>query len=311
MAFSGSVALLGDTLHNVADALTAVPLGTRVPGRARGRRPAATPTASAAPRTSPASSSSRPSPPRRWSPDTRRSQRLSIRRPSSTCGSWPPRGVIGFVGNELVARYRIRVGRRIGSAALVADGLHARTDGFTSLAVLRRRRRGRGRLAAGPTRSSACSSRWRSCWCSRMPRVEVYRRLMDAVDPSLVDTAEDALAGNAGRARVGAVRLRWIGHPLRAEASIVVDPRPRRGPAARDRRRRRAPADPRVPRLTTAIVHADPPCGRRPPRSAVPPPVSRTPPLSAILGTPSPPAPPMRWSWNPPCWCRPSLTRKR
>jgi hypothetical protein len=44
--------------------------------------------------------------------------------------------VIGFTGNELVARYRIWVGRKIGSAALVADGLHARTDGFTSLAVL-------------------------------------------------------------------------------------------------------------------------------------------------------------------------------
>ena len=44
--------------------------------------------------------------------------------------------MVGFAGNEIVARYRIRVGRRIGSAALVADGLHARTDGFTSLAVL-------------------------------------------------------------------------------------------------------------------------------------------------------------------------------
>ena len=44
--------------------------------------------------------------------------------------------VIGFIGNEWVARYRIRVGRSIGSAALVADGLYARTDGFTSLAVL-------------------------------------------------------------------------------------------------------------------------------------------------------------------------------
>ena len=44
--------------------------------------------------------------------------------------------LVGFAGNELVARYRISIGRRIGSAALVADGLHARTDGFTSLAVL-------------------------------------------------------------------------------------------------------------------------------------------------------------------------------
>ena len=40
-------------------------------------------------------------------------------------------GLVGFVGNELVAVYRIRVGRRIGSGALAADGLHARTDGFT------------------------------------------------------------------------------------------------------------------------------------------------------------------------------------
>src|SRR6476659_3105198 len=45
-------------------------------------------------------------------------------------------GLVGFIGNVLVAIYRIRVGRRIGSVALVADGLHARTDGFTSLAVL-------------------------------------------------------------------------------------------------------------------------------------------------------------------------------
>ena len=45
-------------------------------------------------------------------------------------------GVIGFLGNEIVAVYRIRVGQRIGSAVLVADGIHARTDGFTSLAVV-------------------------------------------------------------------------------------------------------------------------------------------------------------------------------
>ena len=62
-------------------------------------------------------------------------------------------GLVGFIGNELVAIYRIRVGRRIGSAALVADGLHARTDGFTSLAVLF----GAGGVALGfpqPTPSS-------------------------------------------------------------------------------------------------------------------------------------------------------------
>jgi divalent metal cation (Fe/Co/Zn/Cd) transporter len=75
-------------------------------------------------------------------------------------------GVLGFAGNEIVAQYRIRVGRRIGSAALVADGLHARTDGFTSLAVVI------GALACSPasrwpTLSPARVSPWRSCLCSR------------------------------------------------------------------------------------------------------------------------------------------------
>ena len=158
---SGSVALLGDTLHNVADALTAVPLvvAFRLARRAATR---ATPTATAEPRTSPAcfviamiaaSSGAR---------------RLRGDRPAA-----PPRDVthlwavaaaamVGFIGNEMVARYRIRTGRRIGSAALVADGLHARTDGFTSLAVLL----GAGGVALGwrgPTQSSDCSSPPPSC----------------------------------------------------------------------------------------------------------------------------------------------------
>ena len=63
--------------------------------------------------------------------------------------------VVGFVGNEVVAHYRIRVGRRIGSAALVADGLHARTDGFTSLAVLLGAG-GAPSVGSGPTPWSAC-----------------------------------------------------------------------------------------------------------------------------------------------------------
>ena len=64
--------------------------------------------------------------------------------------------MIGFVGNEVVAQYRMRTGRRIGSAALVADGLHARTDGFTSLAVVLSAAGAWARLPARPTRSSAC-----------------------------------------------------------------------------------------------------------------------------------------------------------
>ena len=112
-------------------------------------------------------------------------------------------GLIGFAGNELVAQYRIRVGRRIGSAALVADGLHARTDGFTSLGVLV----SAGGLALG----------WR--WADPVVGLaitaailvvlagaarQVYRRLMDAVDPALVDTVEETLRETdrgAGRRR--------------------------------------------------------------------------------------------------------------
>src|SRR6185437_12503963 len=135
VAISGSVALLGDTLHNAADALTAVPLGIAF---VVGRRP----------------------PTRRYTYGYGRAEDLAgvvivvVIAASSALAAYeavtrllhPQRvsdlaavavaALVGFAGNELVARYRIRTGRRIGSAALVADGLHARTDGFTSLAVL-------------------------------------------------------------------------------------------------------------------------------------------------------------------------------
>ena len=165
--------------------------------------------------------------------------------------------LVGFVGNEIVARYRITVGRRIGSAALVADGLHARTDGFTSLAVLI----GAGGVALG----------WR--WADPLVGLlvttailfvlkdaarEVYRRLMDAVDPILVDQVERTLAVTPDVHGVGEVRLRWIGHSLRAESTITVS-----GAAtvvqahaiAHDAEHRLMHA---VPRLTAAVIHTEP-----------------------------------------------------
>src|SRR5215210_7538944 len=132
---SGSVALLGDTLHNLADALTAIPLAIAF---TLGRRAAT----------------------RRYTYGYGRAEDLAgivivgfIAASSALAGYQAVRrllhpqevralglvavaAVVGFAGNELVARYRIRVGREIGSAALVADGLHARTDGLTSLSVL-------------------------------------------------------------------------------------------------------------------------------------------------------------------------------
>jgi hypothetical protein len=122
-----------------------------------------------------------------------------------------------------VARYRITVGRRIGSAALVADGLHARTDGFTSLAVLL----GAGGVALG----------WR--WADpavgllitlailgvlRSAVSQVGARLMDAVDADLVDQATAAVASVSSVTSVRELRIRWIGHTLRAEADLTVNP---------------------------------------------------------------------------------------
>jgi cation diffusion facilitator family transporter len=131
--------------------------------------------------------------------------------------------MVGFAGNEIVARYRMRVGRRIGSAALVADGLHARTDGFTSLAVLLG--------AAGEAQG------WRQAdpviglvitvailGVLRSAVRQVGARLMDAVDPGLVDQATAAVISVTGIEGVRDMRIRWIGHTLRAEVDATVEP---------------------------------------------------------------------------------------
>lgn len=135
VVISGSVALLGDTLHNLGDALTAVPLGLAF---VIGRRPAND----------------------RYTYGYGRGEdlagmavvlviltsavvagyeainRLVHPQKVHALGWVAAAAVVGFIGNEVAARVRITTGRRIGSAALVADGLHARTDGITSLAVL-------------------------------------------------------------------------------------------------------------------------------------------------------------------------------
>ncbi|MBM0227991.1 cation diffusion facilitator family transporter [Micromonospora sp. ATA51] len=256
VVLSGSVALLGDTLHNVADALTAVPLGiafllgrraaTRAYTYGYGRAEdlagiiivaviAASAVAAA------------------WTAVTRLLHPTDVAHLPWVAAA----GLVGFVGNELVAQYRIRVGRRIGSAALVADGLHARTDGYTSLAVL---------AAAG---GAALGWRWADPVVGLVIAVaitfvlkdaarEVYRRLMDAVDPALVDQAETALRAVDGVRDVAAVRLRWIGHRLHAEAELVVDADLSLVAAheiAADAEHQLTHA---VPRLAGATVHTDP-----------------------------------------------------
>lgn len=255
-ALSGSVALLGDTLHNAADALTALPLAIAF---TVGRRPAT----------------------RRYTYGFGRAEdlagvavvitiaassvaaavaaviRLLHPQTPSALALVAIAGVVGFAGNEAVAQYRIRVGRAIGSAALVADGMHARTDGFTSLAVVL----GAGGVALGfpladPIAGLLITLAILVVLCSAAR--EVYRRLMDAVDPEVLDRVETALRATPGVLGLGSVRLRWIGHELRAEAEIVVDQTLSMvaAHAVAEEAHHRLLHD--VPRLGAAIVHADP-----------------------------------------------------
>jgi cation diffusion facilitator family transporter len=129
-------------------------------------------------------------------------------------------GLIGFAGNELVAMYRIRVGRRIGSAALVADGVHARTDGFTSLAVVA------GAIGiwlgfplADPIVGLLISvAIGVLLWGTAR---DIGRRLMDGIDPALVERAEHALEPVAPGS---SIRMRWMGHRLHVEVLTVYAP---------------------------------------------------------------------------------------
>jgi len=256
VAVSGSVALLGDTVHNAADALTAVPLGIAfVLGRRAANRRftygygraedlaglviVLTIAASAAFAA--------------WAAVGR----LLDPRPVTDLPAVAAAALVGFAGNEWVARYRIRVGRRIGSAALVADGLHARTDGFTSLAVLLGAAGSAlGLRLADPVVGLAITAA--IVLVLRDAAREVLRRMLDAVDPALVDRAERAALAVPGVRSVGELRLRWIGHRLRAELAVVVD-----GEATLRQAHAIAVAAEHallhaLPRLTAALVHADP-----------------------------------------------------
>ena len=218
---SGSVALLGDTIHNFADAVTAVPLGTAF---LLARRPPTT----------------------RYTYGYGRAEDLAgifivgMIAVSAGVAGWQAiqrfvhphdvhnlgwvilAGVAGFTGNELVAVYRVRVGRRIGSAALVADGLHARTDALTSLAVVL----GTAGVAMGwETADPIVGLLITVVILGVLARAarDIYRRLMDGVDPAIVEQVTVLLADVPGIERVEGVRIRWVGHQLRAEADVVSD----------------------------------------------------------------------------------------
>ena len=166
-------------------------------------------------------------------------------------------GVVGFVGNELVAIYRIRVGTRIGSAALRADGLHARVDGLTSLAVVL----GAGGVAAGFPAADPIVGLIIAVVIAGVLAVaarDVFRRLLDGVDPGLIDTACDVLARQDGVRGVRRVRMRWLGHRLVADAELDIDPQQSLADAHRTAHEAEHALIHAVPKLAEATIHAYP-----------------------------------------------------
>ena len=221
VAISSSVALLADTIHNFSDALTAIPLGLAFILARRARN-------------------------RRYTYGYGRAedlagavivlmillsalevfyqsfQKLAAPEPVRELGWVAAAAIIGFIGNEGVALLRIRVGREIGSAALIADGLHARTDGFTSLGVLL------------GTIGVAVGLPWADPLIGLLIGVtilivvwgaakDMWLRLMDAIDPEVTELVEKKAAAIDGVMSVHDVAVRWLGHRQRAELHVIVD----------------------------------------------------------------------------------------
>jgi cation diffusion facilitator family transporter len=139
----------------------------------------------------------------------------------------------------------------------VADGLHARTDGFTSLAVLL----GAGGVALGwnwadPVVGLAITAAILTVLCQAAR--EIGRRLMDAVDPALTDQAERTLRATPGVLGIGLVKLRWVGHQLWAECEIEVSGDATAVEAHQVTVEAEHQLRHALPRLSAALVHADP-----------------------------------------------------
>ncbi len=217
---SGSVALLADTLHNVGDAMTAFPLWVAFLLA-------------------------------RWKPTNRFTygygrvedlagiiivltilssalvvgyesiDRFFHPRPVEYLGAVVVAAIVGFLGNEAVARLRLKVGKEIGSAALIADGYHARADGLTSLAVLFS---ALGIWLNFPLADPLIGLlitlvilkiAWGSC-------KTVFLRLLDAVDPDVVVEIKEVACQTKEVVEITETRVRWLGHRLHAELNLAV-----------------------------------------------------------------------------------------
>ena len=219
---SGSIALLADTIHNFADAGTSIPLWIAF---ALARRGAS----------------------RRFTYGYGKTEDVAgvlivliiffsacvaayeavmkIIHPQPMTHLWwvAAAAVIGFLGNEAVAVFRLRVGRQIGSAALVADGQHARVDGFTSLAVLL----GVVGVLLGfpivdPIVGVGISIA--ILFIVKDAAAAVWLRLIDGIEPEILAEIEHAPTHVTGVESVDEVRARWVGHKVYTDVAVKVDP---------------------------------------------------------------------------------------
>lgn len=220
--YSGSVALLADTIHNFADAATSIPLWIAFTLARRGAN-------------------------RRFTYGYGKTEDVAgvvivgviffsacvagyeavlkfvSPEPMRHLGWVAAAALIGFIGNEAVAVFRIKVGREIGSAALIADGQHSRVDGFTSLSVLI------GVLGAwlgfpllDPLVGIGITIA--ILFIVKDAAVAVWHRLIDGIEPEILDEIAHAPTHVAGVRAVRTVRARWIGHKVYSDVTIAVDP---------------------------------------------------------------------------------------
>ena len=253
---SGSVALLADTIHNFADAATAIPLW--IAFRLADRKPSA-----------------------RFPYGYGRVEdfagvlivgiilftagvvgyqsvlRILNPRPIEYLWAVAAASVIGFAGNEAVAIFRIRVGQQIGSAALVADGYHARVDGLTSLAVLA------GAIGvwlgfpmADPIVGLLITLA--ILWIVWESGSAVFTRMLDGVEPTLLEEIRAAARRVPGVCEVADVRARWVGHWLRAEVNIAVDSTLPVAEGHRIAKQTHQQLLHELPHLSAVTVHVDP-----------------------------------------------------
>lgn len=256
VAFSGSVALLADTIHNVGDALTAVPLWI-------------------------AFALARKASNRSYTYGYGRAEdlagvaivgviffsacvagyqsvvKLIYGSEVSHVGWVAAAAVVGFAGNELVAQFRIRVGKSIGSAALVADGQHARVDGFTSLAVLFG---AVGVWLGYPILDPVVGLLITAAilFIVKDSAISIWRRMMDSVEPEVIGGVENAVREVPQIDGLDAVRARWVGHRVYAEVTVKVPENLSVAEVKRIKEKLYEATKRSVPKLERLIVEAEP-----------------------------------------------------